>query len=64
MVDVTDEVERRLLDAVASHSTSAARQTQERDRVIREAVAAGLSLRKVGEAAGLSHTAIDKICKR
>lgn len=32
--------------------------TTERDRLIREAVAAGGSLREVGEAAGLSHTAV------
>lgn len=32
--------------------------TAERDRRIREAVAAGGSLREVGEAVGLSHTAV------
>lgn len=34
------------------------RWTSERDRLIREAVAAGGSLREVGEAAGISHTAV------
>lgn len=32
--------------------------TTERDRLVKEAVAAGGSLREVGEAAGLSHTAV------
>lgn len=32
--------------------------TSERDRLIREAVAAGGSLREVGAAAGVSHTAV------
>lgn len=32
--------------------------TAERDRLITEAVAAGGSLREVGQAAGLSHTAV------
>lgn len=34
------------------------RWTTERDRLVKEAVAAGGSLREVGEAAGLSHTAV------
>lgn len=37
--------------------------TTERDRLIREAVAAGGSLREVGEAAGVSHTAVKFIAK-
>jgi len=36
----------------------------ERDTAIREAAAAGTSLRDIGYAAGLSHTAIAKILKR
>lgn len=32
--------------------------TAERDRLIRQAVAAGGSLREVGEVAGISHTAV------
>lgn len=38
--------------------------TDERNRLIREAVAAGGSLREVGEAAGLTHTAVKLICER
>lgn len=37
--------------------------TRERDRLIREAVDAGASLRDVGEAVGLSHTAVKFIAK-
>lgn len=32
--------------------------TEERDRLVKEAVAEGGSLREVGEAAGISHTAV------
>jgi hypothetical protein len=32
--------------------------TAERDRLVKQAVAAGGSLREVGDAAGLSHTAV------
>lgn len=32
--------------------------TVERDRLVKEAVAAGGSLREVGDAAGISHTAV------
>ena len=32
--------------------------TRKRDQLIKEAVAAGCSLREVGEAVGLSHTAV------
>lgn len=35
--------------------------TAERDRLIKEAVAAGGSLREVGEAVGLTHTAVSFI---
>lgn len=38
--------------------------TKTRDRLIREAVAAGGSLRDVAYAVGLSHTAVAKIVKR
>lgn len=38
-----------------------ARATQERDRLIREALAAGGSLREIGEAVGLSHQAVKLI---
>ena len=37
--------------------------TRERDRLIREAIEAGASLRDVGEAVGLSHTAVKFIAK-
>lgn len=37
--------------------------TRERDRLISEAVAAGGSYREVGEAVGLSHTAVKFIAK-
>lgn len=37
--------------------------TQERDRLITEAIEAGGSYREVGEAAGLSHTAVKFIAK-
>lgn len=37
--------------------------TAERDRLAREAVAAGGSYREVGEAIGLSHTAVKFIAK-
>lgn len=42
----------------------AAQWTADRDRRIRAAVAAGASLREVGAAVGLSHSAIAKIAKR
>ncbi len=37
--------------------------TTERDRLIKDAVTAGGSLREVGEAAGISHTAVKFIAK-
>lgn len=40
-----------------------ARSTEERDRLVKEAVEAGGSYREVGEAVGLSHTAVKFIAK-
>jgi len=56
-----DPIERdRLADLAEATRASIAG----RDEAIREAVAAGISLRRVGKAAGLSHQAINNICKR
>lgn len=52
------------LSSVASAAQKAREWTERRDRRIRSAVAAGSSLRTVGEAAGLSHTAVAKIARR
>jgi hypothetical protein len=64
MLDVTDEDEANLLATVRWRAEDARETTGFRDKAIREAVAAGISLRRVGEAAGLSHQAINNICKR
>jgi len=65
LLDVTDpDLERRLLNIVNMFAVNAERETLERDEAIREAVAAGISLRRVGKAAGLSHQAVNNICKR
>jgi len=64
MLDVTDEDETALLDVVRATANMATAATQSRDKAIREAIAAGISLRRVGEAAGLSHQAVNNICKR
>ena len=51
-----------LTDDMAKALSKAGREvekwTTERDRLIKEAVVAGGSLREVGQAAGLSHTAV------
>lgn len=49
------------LRALRRVARRAAELTAERDRLIKQAVAEGGSLRAVGEAAGLSHTAVDFI---
>lgn len=49
---------------LATAGQEVARWTSERDRLIRQAVAAGGSLREVGALAGLSHTAVKLICER
>jgi len=59
-----DDFQGRLLDDVAILATHTERLLKERDKAIMAAVAAGISLRRVGEAAGLSHQAINNICKR
>jgi len=51
---------RKLTGAAARARTA----TIERDQFIRDAHAAGWSLRAIGDAAGLSHTAVAKIVKR
>lgn len=44
--------------ALVTAGRKVAEWTAERDRLIKEAVAAGGSLREVGDAAGISHTAV------
>jgi homoserine acetyltransferase len=56
---LTPEMERALRTA----GRKVAEWTAERDRLVREAVAAGGSYRAVGEAAGISHTAVKFIAK-
>lgn len=51
---LTPEMERKLRTA----GQKVAEWTAERDRIVKEAVAAGGSLREVGAAAGISHTAV------
>lgn len=51
---LTPEMEKSLRTA----GRKVAEWTAERERLVREAVAAGGSLREVGEAAGISHTAV------
>lgn len=51
---LTSEMERKLRTA----GQKVAEWTAERDRIVKEAVAAGGSLREVGAAAGISHTAV------
>jgi hypothetical protein len=64
MLDVTDEDEANLLATVARWADDVYLTTGHRDDAIRAAVAAGISLRRVGEAASLSHQAVNNICKR
>lgn len=52
--------ERRLTKAAKQARES----TKERDDRIRALAADGYTLRRIGELAGLSHTAIAKICTR
>lgn len=51
---VTPDMEKALKNA----GRKVAEWTAERDRLVKEAIAAGGSLREVGEAAGMSHTAV------
>lgn len=51
---MTAEIEKALRTA----GRKVAEWTAERDRLVKEAVAAGGSLREVGEAVGLTHTAV------
>ena len=51
---IDEELHRKLVTA----GNKVAKWTAERDRLIKEAVAAGGTLREVGEAAGISHTAV------
>ena len=57
---LTPETQKALRRA-GQKATSA---TQERDRLIREALAAGGSLREIGDAVGLSHQAVKLIGQR
>lgn len=52
------------LQAAASAAQKVREWTERRDRRIREALHDGASLRALGTATGLSHTAIAKIAKR
>lgn len=49
---------------LARHDTRRASLVAQRDALIVAAVAAGHSLRSVADAAGLSHVAVAKICRR
>jgi hypothetical protein len=51
-------IEPDLERALRTAGRKVAKWTAERDRLVKEAVAAGGSLREVGEAAGISHTAV------
>ena len=51
---LTPEIEKSLRTA----GRKVAEWTAERDRLVKEAVKAGGSLREVGDAAGISHTAV------
>lgn len=51
-------IEPELERALKTAGRKVAEWTAERDRLIKEAVAAGGSLREVGEAVGLTHTAV------
>lgn len=51
-------IEPQLERALKTAGQNVAKWTAERDRLVKEAVAAGGSLREVGEAAGISHTAV------
>lgn len=54
LMPVSDETKKALRTA----GRKVTEWTEERDRLIREAVAQGGSLREVGELAGISHTAV------
>lgn len=56
---LTPDMEKQLRNA----GRKVAEWTEERDRLVKEAVAAGGSLREVGEAVGLTHTAVSFIAK-
>lgn len=58
---VLEEGMRRLLAKAGRKQTDA---TAERDRLIREAIAAGGSLREVADAVGMSHMAVRYIVKK
>ncbi len=53
--------ERQLRIYLANAGDKAREWTENRDNMIREAKAAGWSLRAIGEQVGLSHTAVRKI---
>lgn len=57
---LTSEEERRLHQAARKFDKA----REDRDRLIREAVAKGGSLREVAEAVGLSHPGVKKIVER
>lgn len=46
------------------HGTNARKATELRNQAIRDAHAAGMSLRAIADAVGLSHSAVAKIVKR
>ena len=58
---VSDE---RLLERLQDAAFEARQATEKRDRLIVELRQRGVSLRQIGEAAGLSHAAIAKIERR
>lgn len=53
-----------LLDALTAIGEGVRSTTAERDQLIRDAVAAGISQREVARAVGLSHTAVQRIVRQ
>lgn len=58
------QLQDQLLDRLEQAATDARTATTDRDRLILEGRDLDLSLRELGEAAGMSHTAIAKIIAR
>ena len=54
----------RQFEELAQTKVQLEKWTDKRDRLIRSARADGYSLRAIADAAGLTHTAIAKICAR
>lgn len=56
--------DRMELDEVRRHAAAARRETEARDEAIRAARAAGFTLRAIAEAAGLTHTGVQRVVRR